>query len=179
MGRPNALLQRSMKLEVIRYEQITRGSCYEWGKHRGAAANLKSLKSAGWPRLQAAAGLRTFKKQLLCPTPGCKQVSRSPPCPPHLQATDDFPERKSRFISTDESGCGQVEDLVKVRFVQPIKACRIFHGWDKRKQEREGRKRGGGDTVTQGPGAFGRGGEGTKKKSSIKPKISIKGGLYG
>lgn len=39
---------------------------------------------------------------------------------------------------------------------------------------RERRKeRGRGDTVTQGPGAFGRGGEGTKK-SSIKQKISMK-----
>lgn len=85
------------------------------------------------------------------------------PCPPHLQPTDDFPEWKSRFISTDESGCGQVENFVEVRFIQTIKACRICHGWDK--QEKEGRK---GDTITRGPGTFGRGREGTKKKQHKK-----------
>lgn len=98
------------------------------------------------------------KEQLLCPLAahGCGVK----PCPPHLQPTDDFPERKSRFISTDESGRGQVENFVKVRFIQTIKACRICRGWDK--QEKEGRKRDG-DTVKRGPGTFERGGEGTKK----------------
>lgn len=81
LGRPNALLQLSMKLEVIRHEQITRGSCYKWGKHRAAAANLKSLKSAGWPRLRAAAGLRTFKKQLLCPHPRLQTGLSQPSLP--------------------------------------------------------------------------------------------------
>lgn len=91
------------------------------------------------------------------------------PCHPHLQPTDDLPERKGRFVSTDERGRGQVENFVQVRFIQTIKACRICHGWDK--QEKEGRKRDG-DTITRGPGAFGRGGEGTKK-SSIKNIINM------
>lgn len=67
---------------------------------------------------------------------GCQQVWPSPPSPPHLQPTDDFPQRKSRLVSADEGGCGQVEDLVEVRFIQPVKAYRSFHGWDKQKRER-------------------------------------------
>jgi len=44
-----------------------------------------------------------------------------------------------------------------------------------REKERKGMGR---DTVTQGPGAFGRGGEGTKQ-GSMKPKNEREGGLYG
>lgn len=111
-----------------------------------------------------------FPKTTTLPLPLAAQRSGIDPCPPHLQPTDDFPEWKSRFISTDESGCGQAENFVEVRFIQTVKACRICHGWDKHKKE--GRKRAG-DAVTWGPGAFGRGREGTKK-SSIKKIISMK-----
>lgn len=158
-----------MKLEVIRDDQVIQGGCYESGKCQGEAPNLKSLKSAGGQQQ----GPGPPKSNCSAPAPGCKQVSHSPPCPPHLQPTDDFPERKSRFISTDESGCGQVEDLVEVRFIQPIKAFRIFHGWDKRKQEREGRKRDGGTPSRRDQVHLGEVGKG-QKKSSIKPKISMK-----
>ena len=66
-----------------------------------------------------------------------------------------------------------MEDLVEVRLIQPVKACRIFHGWDKRKQERKGRKGDGGGHRHAGTGCnwerWGR-----DKKGSIKPKISMR-----
>lgn len=113
-----------------------------------------------------------FQKAVAVPSP-TRAGSRSCPAP-YLQAADDFPERKSRLVSSDESGCGQVEDLVEVRFIQPVKACRIFMGGtSESKREKERRGTGGVlDTATRHPGVFRRGGEGTK--SSTKPKISMK-----
>ena len=42
----------------------------------------------------------------------------------HLQASDDFPQRKSRLLPSNERGGGQVEDLVQVRLVQTVESCR-------------------------------------------------------
>lgn len=56
----------------------------------------------------------------LCCVPLCLQTHS-----PHLQAADDLPQRKSRLISSDEGGCGQMEDLVEVGLIQPVKSCRV------------------------------------------------------
>lgn len=90
-----------------------------------------------------------FQKAVAVPSP-TRAASRSCPAP-YLQAADDFPEWKSRLVSSDESGCGQVEDLVEVRFIQPVKACRIFMGGtSESKREKERRGTGGCWTQPQG-----------------------------
>lgn len=66
-----------------------------------------------------------------------------------------------------------MEYLVEVRFIQPVKACRVFHGWDKQKQERDGRKGVGGTPSCRYRVQLGEVGKG-QKKSGIKPKISMK-----
>lgn len=100
-------------------------------------------------------------------------------CPaPYLQAADDFPERKSRLVSSDESGCGQVEDLVEVRFIQPVKACRIFMGGTS-ESEREKERRGTGGCRTQPHGNRVCLGEVGRGQKAAQNKNKHEGGLYG
>lgn len=74
----------------------------------------------------------------LCCAPLCLQTHS-----PHLQAADDLPQRKSRLISSDEGGCGQMEDLVEVGLIQPVKSCRVVVV-GRAEAEKEGMGPGGG-----------------------------------